>query len=421
MSLFLVLFISHLALGEEKAPKAKTSDKSKEDLYVQMELFADAVSAIRSDYVDDVDSKKLVYGALKGLLGSLDDYSQFMDPDEYRDIKVEAKGEFGGIGIEVNMRDGMLTVIAPIAGSPADKAGVMAGDRIVKINGKITKKMSLDDAVKELRGEPGTSVSLTLWREKQEKIIEIPVKRDIIKIKSIKEAIFLEDKIGYIKLVEFQENTPQDLEEAMAKLKKEGMDSLILDLRNNPGGLLDVAVAVTEKLLPKESPIVSTKSRVAGQNVEFKSKSILAYVDMPLVVLVNEGSASASEIVAGAIQDNKRGIILGMKSFGKGSVQTVMPLKDGSALRLTTASYFTPSGRCIRGTGIIPDVVIEQAERPETPKGKKEDIFEKVEPKAEGKVEGKDAELKRMRARDSQLERAIDIVKGIKAYKQVKA
>ncbi len=395
--------------------------KPKEDLYVQMELFADSLSVIQSDYVVDVDTKKLIYGALKGMLASLDDYSQFMEPSEYNEIKVESKGEFGGIGIEMNLKDGILTVISPISGSPADKAGVMAGDRIIKVNGKITKKMTMDDAVKELRGEPGTMVGLTLWREKEERIVDVSIKRDIIKIESINEADLLEDKIGYIRLIEFQENTPRDLEEAVARLKKEGMDSLIFDLRNNPGGLLDVAIAVSEKFLQKGSLIVSTKSRVASQNVEFRAKNEKPYTDFPMVILVNEGSASASEIAAGAIQDNRRGIVAGTKTYGKGSVQTVMPLKDGSALRLTTASYLTPSGRSISGEGIIPDVFVEQVQYQEEPKAKKEDIFKKLETKSEEKKEGKEPRVKKEKVRDYQLERAIDIIKGIKAYKKITA
>jgi carboxyl-terminal processing protease len=262
-------------------------------------------------------------------------------------------------------------------------------------------------------------VGLTLWREKEEKIIDVSIKRDMIKIESVKEANLLEDKIGYIRLIEFQENTPRDLEEAIARLKKEGMDSLILDLRNNPGGLLDVATAVSEKFLPQGSLIVSTKSRVPSQNVEFKAKNPKPYTDFPMVLLVNEGSASASEIAAGAIQDNRRGVVVGTKTYGKGSVQTVMPLKDGSALRLTTASYLTPRGRSISGEGIIPDVFVEQLQYQEEPKAKKEDIFEKLETKSGEKPEGKEPLLKKEKVRDYQLERAIDIIKGIKAYKRI--
>lgn len=409
--------------GEAKASEAKAS-KFKEDLYAQVELFADAVSIVRSDYVDEVDAKKLVYGALKGMLVSLDDYSQFMEADEYKEIRQETKGEFGGIGIELNMRDGMLTIIAPMSGSPAEKAGVMAGDRIVKVDGRITKKMTLDDAVKALRGEPGTFANISLWREKQGTILDLSIKRDIIKVESIRKAMILEDRIGYVKLVEFQEHTPRDLENALTRLMKEGMDSLILDLRNNPGGLLDIAVDVSEQFLPRDSIIVSTKARVAGQNIEFKSKGIVPHADFPLVVLINQGSASASEIVAGAIQDNKRGIIVGMKSYGKGSVQTVLPLKDGSALRLTTASYFTPSGKSIRGEGIIPDVVVEQTQCAEEPKGKKADIFEKVEAtapdKTDAKQDEKGLEAKQAREADNQLSRAMDILRGIRAYKKVR-
>jgi len=408
--------------GDAKASAAKTT-KFKEDLYAQVELFADAVSAVRSDYVDDVDAKKLVYGALRGMLASLDDYSQFMEPDEYKEIKQETKGEFGGIGIELNSRDGMLTIIAPMSGSPAEKAGVMAGDRIVKIDGRITRKMTLDDAVKSLRGEPGTYANISVWREKQGKVLDLSIKRDIIKVESIRKAAILEDRIGYVKLVEFQEHTPRDLEGALARLKKEGMDSLILDLRNNPGGLLDIAVEVSEQFLPRGSTIVSTKSRVAGQTVEFKSKEAAPHVDFPLVVLINQGSASASEIVAGAMQDNKRGIIIGMKSYGKGSVQTVLPLRDGSALRLTTASYFTPSGKSIRGEGIMPDVVVEQTPCVE-PKSKKADIFEKVEAAAADRAEARPEEggpdARQMKETDHQLSRAMDILRGIRAYRNVK-
>ena len=405
-----------------KASKPKAS-KAKEELYMQLELFADAVSAIRSDYVDEVESRKIVYGALKGMLGSLDDYSLFLDPDEYKEIKVETKGEFGGIGIEINMKDGLLTVIAPISGSPADSAGVLSGDRIVKINGKITKKMTIDDAVKELRGSPGTTVSITVWREKEDKILDFSLKRKIIKIESIKRSAILEEKIGYIKLVEFQENTPKDFEAALAKLEKEGMDALILDLRNNPGGLLDISVAVSEKLLAVNNLIVSTKSRVQGQNIEFRSRAIFPRTNFPLVVMINEGSASASEIVAGAIQDNKRGVILGTKSFGKGSVQTVMPLRDGSALKLTTASYFTPSGRSIRGEGVIPDVVVERETPPEEAKSKRQYIFDKLESKpvekpADATVAPAPSAAEKDKERDNQLDRAIDVIKGIKAYKK---
>lgn len=412
----LLVLISSVAIGGYDQAKTEKA-KFKEDLYSQVELFGDAISIIKSDYVEEADSKKIIYGALKGMLSSLDDFSQFMEPDEFKEIRLETKGEFGGIGIELSTRDGILTVITPISGSPAETAGVKPGDKIVKLDGKVTKDMTLNEAVKMMRGDPGTLVTLTVWREKNETILDIPIKRDIIKIHSIKKSAILEDKIGYIKLVEFQENTPRDFEEALKKMESEGMDSLILDLRNNPGGLLDIAIEVSEKFLPKDTTIVSIKSRIPNQNTVFKSKGENTHPAYPIIVLVNEGSASGSEIVAGAIQDNKRGIILGAKTFGKASVQTVIPLKDGSALRLTTASYFTPSGRLIRHEGIIPDVKVEKEESDKA-KGEKVDIFEKLEekkpqvPKASSKKEKIEY--------DNQLERAVDLMKAIKIYKSAK-
>ena len=337
-----IMLIASLTMGRSEAPK-DTKLQSKEDLYNQVELFSDAISVIRSDYVSEVDSRKMVYGALRGMLSSLDDFSQFMDQDEYKELTSEAKGEFGGIGIEITLKDGIITVITPMAGTPAESAGIKPGDRIVRINGDTTKDMRLSEAVKIMRGEPGTQITLTVWREKEEKVLDVPIKRANIKINSIKEAYLIEGKIGYIRLVEFQEKCARELEASLKKLEGEGMDSLILDLRNNPGGLLESAIDVSEKFIPKDEIIVSTKSRSPAQNAVYRSRGVLTHPSWPLIVLVNEGSASAAEIVAGAIQDNKRGVILGGKTFGKGSVQTVIPLKDNSALRLTTASYLTPS------------------------------------------------------------------------------
>ena len=416
--LVVLLFAASVVIyGYEKDNKAKT--KSKEDLYGQVELFADAISILRSDYVDEMEPKKLIYGAMKGMLSSLDDYSQFMEPDEFNEMKVETKGEFGGVGVEISSKDGILTIITPIADSPADVAGVKAGDKIVRLDGKTTKNMSLSDAVKQMRGKPGTELKLTVWRDRGEKILDIPIKRAIIKIASVKKAKILEDNIGYLRLVEFQENTPRDLEEALKKLEAQGMSGLILDLRNNPGGLLDGAVAVSEKFLPKDKLIVSIKGRDQKQNAEFKSAALAPHPDYPLIVMINEGSASASEIVAGAIQDNKRGIVLGTKSFGKASVQTVIPLKDGSALRFTTAYYYTPAGKLIKNQGIIPDVVIERQEyvkkkaADETP----EDVFEKVESKEKALKGSSEAEDMK---KDNQLEAAVNLMKAIRIYKSAK-
>jgi len=402
---------------QTKAIKESGKKESKEELYSQVELFAEALSTIRADFVDETESKKMIYGALRGMMAHLDDYSQFLDPDEYKDIRAETKGEFGGVGIEISMRDRILTVIAPIAGSPAAEQGIVAGDRIVKINDEITRGITLSQAVKKLRGEPGTSVKLTVWREKDEKVLEITIVRAIIKIDSIKKAQIVEDKVGYIRLVEFQENTARDLEKALRELKKQGMNALILDLRDNPGGLLDSSIAVSEKFLSKDTLIVSTKARIKVQNAEFKSKNNTPYTDFPMVVLVSKGSASASEITAGAIQDNRRGIIVGTPTFGKGSVQTIIPLKDGSALRLTTASYYTPSGRSIRDHGIIPDVVVER-EPKEKEKEKKTDIFQKIEEKTEG-VESMVRSAEDDLLADNQIQFAVDLLRGIKVYKML--
>jgi len=403
--------------GQTKDIKEVSKKEQKEDLYGQVELFSEALSIVRSDYVDEVESKKILYGAMRGMLAGLDDYSQFMDTEEYKDIRDETKGEFGGVGIEISTRDRILTVIAPIAGSPAAQKGVQAQDRIVKIDGESTRDITLNQAVNKLRGKPGSSVTLTLWRENEDRVIDVVIVRAIIKIESIKKAELIEDKIGYIRLVEFQENTPNDLETALKDLTKQGMDSLILDLRDNPGGLLDVSVNVAEKFLPNDTLIVSTRSRLKEQNAEFKSKNQNSYSDFPLVVLVNKGSASASEIVAGALQDNKRGVLVGTTTFGKGSVQTIIPLRDGSALRLTTASYYTPSGRSIREQGIVPDVVIEQ-ELLQKESDQKQDIFKRLE-KHEQDEQGVLPKTEKEEPVDNQLQRAKDIIKGIKAYGRV--
>jgi len=357
---------------------------------------------------------------LKGMLSALDPYSQFMDPDTYNELKVDTEGKFGGLGIEITIKDGLLTVITPIEDTPAWKAGIKSQDRIVKINNELTRDMMLTDAVKRLRGKPGEVVTITVLRESENRLLEFKIMRDIIKIKDIKEARILEDGIGYIRLIEFRENTSHDLETALENLKKEGMNAFILDLRNNPGGLLDVAVRVAEKFIPKAKMVVYTKGRKASQNLEFISQENRPIVDLPMVVLINEGSASGSEIVAACLQDYKRAIIVGMKSFGKGLVQTIIPLNDGSALRLTTSKYFTPQGREINGKGIMPDIAVEEgkielsAEEGQTLQKSKE-IFEQIEKKEKKTAEGKNQEYKS----DNQLMRALDVLKAIKIYKGV--
>jgi len=394
--LWLALFIivvnfSYLAIAKEK----------ENSIYEELPLLADTITIVQSDYVEEVDPQKLIYGALQGMLSSLDKHSQFMDPDTYKEMKVETKGEFGGLGIVITIKDDLLTIISPIDDTPAYKVGIKAGDKIIKIDGESTKDITLIDAVKKMRGKPGTQCMLTVLREGEQKFLEFTITRAIIKIESIKEAKVIEDKIGYIRLIEFQEKTPEELEKALKQLERKGIESLILDLRNNPGGLLNVAVKVADKFLPENEVIVSTRGRRPEQDIVFKSTSQGAHRDYPLIVLINEGSASASEIVAGAIRDHNRGMLLGHKSFGKGSVQTVIPLSDGSGLRLTTAKYFTPSGICIHDIGIEPDILVDLETKEE------EEEKEVLEKKVEVVEELKEEET----PPDDQLLRAIELLK----------
>lgn len=396
-------------------------EKKKDELYRQVGLFSDTLAIIQTDYVEEVNPRDLIYGALKGMLSALDPHSQFMDPNTYNELKVDTEGKFGGLGIEITMRDGLLTVVTPIEDTPAWKAGIKANDRIVKINEELTRDMTLTDAVKKLRGKAGEAVNITILRESEKKILEFKITRDIIKIKDIKDARILEDGTAYIRLIEFRENTPEDLDKALENLKKGGMNAVILDLRNNPGGLLDVAVKVAAKFIEKDKLIVSTKGRKTSQNLQFFSHESKPILDLPMVVLINEGSASGSEIVAGCLQDYKRAIILGIKSFGKGSVQTIIPLSDGSALRLTTSKYFTPQGKQIHGKGVIPDIVaqdakMELADKEEQQKEKTQDIFEEVEKKEKKPQEAALLQYKS----DEQLMRAVDVLKAIKIYKEIK-
>ncbi|MDD5745824.1 MAG: S41 family peptidase [Candidatus Omnitrophica bacterium] len=433
----LIFILNNTASGRPKA--------AKDDLYNQIEIFSDAISAIQMEYVDTVPSKDIIYGALKGMLSSLDPYSQFMDQDTYNELQVETVGEFGGLGIEITIKDDLLTIISPLDGTPAHKVGLKALDRIIKINGKITRDMNLTDAVKNMRGKPGTDVTLTIMREGVDELKDYVITRDIINIKSVRKAEILENKIGYIKLTDFSEKTKNDLDEALAMLEKEGMDSLIFDLRNNPGGLLISSVETVSEFLPTGKLIVSTKGRDPNQNAEYRATGKTHFKDIPLIVMINGGSASASEIVAGAIQDHKRGVILGTKSFGKGSVQTVIPLRDGSALRLTTAKYYTPSGRTIHETGVTPDIVVEVEEPKQEVKKepKKENtIFEKLEqeeknnnnntptdkepaavepaPSPEEPVPAPDPEKKDLMKDDNQLRAAVNLMQGIKIYQGMK-
>ena len=405
--IFVVAVLLTLRTGD---CSTKQGSVDRTELYNQIQLFSDAIALIQSNYVDEIEPKKLIYGALGGMLRALDPYSQFMDPDTYNEMKVETTGKFGGLGIEISIRDHLLTIIAPIDGTPAHKAGLKAGDKIVKIDGEPTRDIALIGAVKKLRGKPGTSVDLTILREKEKKLLDFSITRDIIEIASIKESEVIDGNVGYIKLVEFQEDTDRELEKALRKLEGEGINSLILDLRNNPGGLLNSAISIADKFLDADKLIVTTKGKKESQVTEFKSRRKDIARDYPLAIVVNGGSASASEIVAGAIQDNNRGIIIGVKTFGKGSVQTVVPLADGSALRITTAKYFTPSGKSIVNDGITPDIIVEQKEYALPSEDTAGDIFEHLD--EEGLQEVLEEE-----PYDHQLSIAISVIKGIVAYR----
>jgi len=349
------------------------------------------------------------------MLASLDPHSQFMDPETYNDLKVETEGSFGGLGIEITIKDGMLTIITPIEDTPAWKAGIKAGDRIVKINDEPARDISLTDAVKKMRGKIGQAVKLSVLRESEKKILEFKITRDTIKIKDIKYAQILEDGIGYIRIVEFRKNTAQDLDAALANLSKQNMSALILDLRNNPGGLLDAAAKITGKFIEPGKLIIYTKSRQKSQDMKIEADAKNPILKLPLVILINEGSASGSEIVAACLQDYKRAIIIGTKSFGKGSVQTVIPLSDGSALRLTTSRYFTPSGKIIHARGVIPDILVEKTNLETAQTGEKA-MLEEAEAKDSPK--GPDAKKPDLKS-DNQIISAVNTLKALRFYKQL--
>lgn len=327
----------------------------------ELRTFTEVFSRIKTDYVEPVSDKKLIDDAIQGMLSGLDPHSAFMDPEEFKEMRVGTEGEFGGLGIEVTMEDGLVKVVSPIDGSPAARAGIKPGDLIIQLDQKAVKGMSLNDAVKYMRGKPGSEINLTVVREGSSKPLKFTLKRAIIKIESVKDRM-LEPGYGYVRITQFQANTGDSLKTALRKLKQENkgnLKGLVLDLRNNPGGVLNAAVSVSDSFLTK-GLIVYTDGRVPDSRLKFSATPGDALNGAPMVVLVNGGSASASEIVAGALQDNKRAIIMGTKTFGKASVQTIIPMSDGSALKLTTARYYTPSGRSIQALGIVPDVIVDE-------------------------------------------------------------
>jgi carboxyl-terminal processing protease len=353
--------------------------KTKQDAYNKLKVFSEVLSLIESNYVEPVENDSMIEGAISGMVKSLDPHTSYMPPASYKQMQVETTGKFGGLGIEISVRDGVLTVVSPIEDTPAFKVGIEPGDKIIKIEDESTLDMTLQDAVSRMRGETGSPITITIFRKTFKEPKEFTIVRDIIKVRSVVNKLY-ENDIGYIKIRNFSKNTSSDLDKALEELRGKGITKLILDVRNNPGGLLNQAVEVTDRFLNRENLIVYTKGRSDEQNMRFTSHDNITGVSYPMIVLVNGGSASASEIVAGALQDLNRAIILGTQTFGKGSVQTIIPLSDGSALRLTTARYYTPSGRVIQENGIEPDIIVEMKPRNELKKkdGKKEEPEEKT-------------------------------------------
>ena len=327
----------------------------------QLRNFSDIFSRIKSDYVEDVEDEVLLEHAIRGMLSGLDPHSTYLSPDEYNELRIGTSGEFGGLGIQVGMEDGFVKVISPIDDTPAYKAGLQAGDLIIRLDDKTVKGMTLNEAVKVMRGKPGTDIELTVVRDGEDKPLKFVVTRDIIKVKSVKTRM-LDPGYGYIRISNFQSRTAPQLMEAVNDLKEENnakLKGLVLDLRNNPGGVLNAAAEVSDLFIDK-GKLVYTEGRIDNSHYEYNAKPGDILDGAPVVVLINGGSASASEIVAGALQDHKRAVVMGSKSFGKGSVQTIQELRSGGAVKITTARYFTPKGRSIQGAGITPDIILEK-------------------------------------------------------------
>ncbi len=402
------IYVSSTAHAEERSDSA----------YANVHLFEEVLEKVRTEYVDGTNMTyhDLVYAALKGMVGSLDPHSEFLDPDDYQELQDDTEGQFGGLGLVVWMKDGYVTVVSPMEDSPGSRAGIMTGDRITKINGQDDSKMQLDDAVKLLRGDPGTKVTLTIERPSTGMVKVLTLKRAIIVMDMVKDINGKKEfpvdanKIGYVRISEFGDNTGDELEAALRKMKAHGMKALIIDLRGNPGGLLDEAVEVCQKFLPRGQLIVSTEGRDPRENSVLRAEGHGDELrGEPIVVLVNLGSASAAEIVTGCLQDLHRAVVLGEKTFGKGSVQSIFPLEDGSALKLTTAKYYTPSHRVIHEHGITPDIVVPLTDEQEAA------LILKRSP---GGIESLD-ETNRLRVEeteDIQLDRAEDLLKGILIY-----
>jgi len=382
---------------------------SREEAFENINLFTKVLEQVRQHYVDadKISYHDLVYAALQGMLQGLDAHSQFLDPDMYNDMKDDTSGKFGGLGIVISLKEGVLTIVAPMEDTPGFEAGLLPGDKIIEIDGESTEGFSLPEAVKRLRGDPGTAVNIKILRPKNQEILDMDVVRARIKVSSVKDAEMLDDGIGYVRITQFNDPTADSLQKALDELEDQDLRALVLDLRNNPGGLLSSAIEVSQKFLERGSLVVYTQGRHEKEKQTFKARGRKRYLDFPIAILVNSGSASASEIVSGALQDHNRAILVGEKTFGKGSVQSVIGMDDGSAVRLTTAKYYTPSKRVIHERGIEPDIVV-----PMSPDDWRSLLMERNRPKnalLEDGVEAKDVV-------DVQLERAIDVLKGVMIF-----
>ena len=407
-------------LSGVRAQEAQPGKNEEDNGYSQITLFAKAIELIRQDYVDGNKTSyhDLIMAAMKGMLSSLDPHSQFMDPNDFRDMQEDTRSRFNGLGIEVSMKNGLPTVVTAMEDTPAAKAGILSGDQILKINGASTERMDLQDAINVLRGPAGRKVTLTLLRPSTKEIKDYTLERAEIKVQSVKGVRLLEAeltgpfKIGYVRLIQFNEPTAEELSKALDELQKQGMQALVLDLRNNPGGLLNSAVDVCAQFLPPNTKVVSTQGRVASQQHDYATSGARKErPNFPMALLVNEGSASGAEIVSGALKDLHRAILVGETTFGKGSVQNVMQLPDGSAVRFTTAKYYTPGKQVIQGNGVTPNIRV-----PITPEQERA-LFtlrnaENVKPDDEKNI---------IKAKDPQMLRAIDALKGVMIYAQQNA
>ena len=417
---FMVALLVLLILGPYGDSRVSAIDRS---TYKSLKTFSEVLDMVEKNYVEPVETDKLLQGAINGMIKSLDPHSSFMTAEMFKELEMDTRGSFEGIGTEIDIVKGVLTIVSPIEDTPAYNAGVKAGDQIIRIDGKSTKDITIMEAVKKLRGAKGTKVTITIMREGLAKPKDIELTRNIIPVRSIKSKVY-DDQIGYIRIVAFQERTGNDLKKALREIdaKAHPLKGIVLDLRNNPGGLLNQSVEVSDAFL-KTGIIVSTRGRSKNMESKLVARDDGEEPTCPIVVLVNEGTASAAEIVSGALQDNGRAVILGAQTFGKASVQTVIPLEDGAALKLTTAKYYTPRGRSIQAEGITPDIVVKQIRPPEEKAEEKanaenhvlreKDLKGHIQSPTENNVKADNVKKETDNLeKDNQLKNAIDILKG---------